>query len=115
MIGMGEVIGLGISHYPPLATPDDKMSWIIKYMLRNPGLPEELRTPAGWSAEMQAEWGDDEGTAAAGRHRSALVGWMNKVRDALDAFKPDYVIMFGDDQYENFHEDVVPPYCVCAF
>lgn len=112
---MGEVIGLGISHYPPLATPDDKMSWIIKYMLRNPNLPEAMRTPAGWTPEMQAEWGEDEGTGAAGRHRAALVGWMNKVRDALDAFKPDYVIMFGDDQYENFHEDVVPPYCVCAF
>lgn len=112
---MGEVIGLGISHYPPLATPDDKMSWIIKYMLRNPKLPETLRTPEGWPSGMRAEWGDDEGTAAAGRHREALVGWMNKVREALDAFRPDYVIMFGDDQYENFHEDVVPPYCVCAF
>ena len=112
---MGEVIGLGISHYPPLATPDDKMSWIIKYMLRNPELSPGMRTPDGWSPEMQAEWGDDEGTAAAGRHRADLVGWMNKVRQALDDFKPDYVLMFGDDQYENFHEDVVPPYCVCAY
>jgi hypothetical protein len=112
---MAEVMALGITHYPPMATPDDKMSWIIKYMMTNPNLPPEMRDRSGWSDAMIAEWGDDEGTAAAGRHRAELVGWMNKVRDALDAFKPDYVLMFGDDQYENFKEDVVPPYCICAF
>ena len=37
---------------------------------------------------------------------------MDKTRAALDAFKPDFVLIWGDDQYENFKEDVVPPYCI---
>ena len=64
---------------------------------------------------MRAEWGDDQGTASAARHRAALVGWMEKTRAALDDFNPDFVLMWGDDQYENFREDIIPPYCISAF
>ncbi len=112
---MAEILALGISHYPPLTGRDERMAGILKRMLQNPRLPEHLRTPEGWPAEMRAEWGDDAGTASAARHRAALVGWMERARAALDAFKPDFVLMWGDDQYENFREDVIPPYCVSAF
>src|SRR5260370_25171664 len=91
------------------------MSWILKRMLQNPKLPRELRTPEGWPAEMRTEWGNDEGISSAARHRAALVNWVAKTRAALDAFKPDFVLMWGDDQYENFKEDVVPPYCIAAY
>ena len=64
---------------------------------------------------MRAEWGNDEGTSAATRHRADLVGWLDKTRAALDAFKPDFILMWGDDQYENFKEDIVPPYCISAY
>jgi len=33
----------------------------------------------------------------------------------LDAFKPDIVLIWGDDQYENFKEDIIPPFCVLAY
>jgi hypothetical protein len=84
-------------------------------MLQNPKLPERLRTPDGWPEAMRAEWGNDEGKSSAARHRETLVGWLGKTRAALDAFKPDFVLMWGDDQYENFKEDVVPPYCIAAY
>ena len=112
---MAEILALGISHYPPLHGHDDRMSWILKRMLQNPKLPQELRTPAGWPEAMRAEWGNDEGASSAARHRADLVGWMDKTRAALDAFKPDFVLIWGDDQYENFKEDVVPPYCISAY
>ena len=64
---------------------------------------------------MRAEWGNDEGTTSAARHRAALVGWMEKTRAALDDFKPDFVLIWGDDQYENFREDIIPPYCISAY
>ncbi len=112
---MAEILALGISHYPPLAGPDERMAFILKLMLRNPRLPEKLRDPANWPPEMRAEWGDDEGVASARRHRERLVGAMMKTRAALDAFKPDFVLIWGDDQYENFKEDVIPPYCVSAY
>jgi hypothetical protein len=112
---MAEILALGVSHYPPLAGPDERMAYILRRMLQNPKLPEDLREPAGWPAPMRAEWGADEGLGAARRHRADLLGALMKTRAALDAFDPDFVLIWGDDQYENFREDVVPPYCVGAY
>ncbi|MBX3498717.1 MAG: extradiol ring-cleavage dioxygenase [Alphaproteobacteria bacterium] len=112
---MAEILALGISHYPPLWGPDDRMAWILKRMLQNPNLPEALRAPPGWPAAMRDEWGNDEGVSAAARHRAVLVDWLTRTRAALDAFSPDFVLIWGDDQYENFKEDVVPPYCIAAY
>jgi hypothetical protein len=64
---------------------------------------------------MREEWGDDEGRAAAARHRAALVAGFRKARRALDDFAPDVVVIWGDDQYENFREDIIPPFCVLAY
>ena len=112
---MAEILCLGISHYPPLHGSDERMSWILTRMLQNPRLPEKLRTPDGWPAAMRAEWGTDEGKSAAARHRAELVTWLDRTRAALDAFKPDFVLIWGDDQYENFKEDIVPGYCIAAY
>jgi hypothetical protein len=45
-------------------------------------------------------------------HRQQLVDGFRKTREVLDRFNPDVVLIWGDDQYENFHEDVVPAFCV---
>jgi len=112
---VGDILALGISHYPPLTGPDERMAFILKRMLQNPRLPESLRDPANWPEAMRTEWGNDEGVSSAARHRERLVGAMMKTRAALDAFKPDFVLIWGDDQYENFKEDIIPPYCVNAY
>jgi hypothetical protein len=111
---MAEILLLGLSHYPPLGGHDDRMAAILQRMLQNPNLPAHLRTPEGWPDAMRAEWGEDRGASSAARHRAALVGWMRRVRDALDAFRPDFVLLWGDDQYENFRDDIIPPYCIAA-
>src|ERR1700712_6074931 len=72
---MAEILVLGISHYPPLAGPDDRMSTILRRMLQNPDLPPRLRTPDGWPEPMQAGGGDDAGTTADTHHRGALGVW----------------------------------------
>jgi hypothetical protein len=28
---------------------------------------------------------------------------------------PDVVLVWGDDQYENFREDIIPAFCVMAY
>lgn len=111
---MGEILALGITHFPPLADKDEAMTGFIPAMLRNPALPERFRDPANWPEPMRVEWGVDEGRSAAEQHRADLVEQMRRVRKALDDFSPDLVIVFGDDQYENFLEDVVPAYCLNA-
>ena len=109
---MGEILGLGVTHGPYVLYPEDAMANILKRRLGSPQVPEELKDPASWPMRMQEEWADDEGLAAAHEHRMKLVEGFRRVRAKLDEFNPDVVVIWGDDQYENFHEDVVPAYCV---
>lgn len=112
---MGDVLGVGITHYPRLAGPDATMSGTLKALLRQPGVPDPLTDPANWPAQMVGEWADDEGAAAAARHRAELVAALRHVRQAIDEFEPDAIIVWGDDQYENFREDVIPAFAVLAY
>ncbi len=112
---MSEILVVGITHYPPLAGSDEAMSWILRRMLENPDLPEKYRRAEGWPSAMRAEWGTDEGISAARTHRERLVQSLRKIRTQIDEFHPDFILIWGDDQYENFREDVVPPYCVYAY
>lgn len=112
---MAEILGIGVSHYPPFSGKDEDMANILRYRLKDPDVPEHLKDPANWPAPMQAEWSDDEGLAAAGRHREQMVHGMRKCMDALREFKPDFCVIWGDDQYENFKEDIIPPFSVLAY
>lgn len=111
---MAELLIVGITHYPPLAGHDEMMAWILKRMLQNPRLPEEYRNPQGWPEAMRREWGADEGLSSARAHRERLVAALRRARAQIDAFRPHFILVWGDDQYENFREDVVPPYCIYA-
>ena len=64
---------------------------------------------------MQEEWGNDQGLTNAPEHRAQMLSGLRMVRKALDDFKPDAVIVWGDDQYENFREDIIPAFCVLAY
>jgi hypothetical protein len=112
---MGEVLGLGLTHHPGLNGPDARLAAALRQTLKDPGLPDHLREPSGWPSEMRAEWGEDEGLSAAAEHRAAVVEQLRIVRQALDNFAPDIVVVWGDDQYENFREDIIPPFCVLAY
>lgn len=112
---MGEILGIGLSHYPPLSGRDEDMAQILRWTLEDPGIPEEHKRTENWPAAMREEWGDDKGVASAKLHRQALVESFSTVRRALDDFAPDAVLIWGDDQYENFREDIIPPYAVLAY
>jgi hypothetical protein len=112
---MAHFLGLGLTHYPLLAGTDDHMADLLRWTLADPDIPPEAKDPTQWPEAMQAEWGDDGGLAAAGAHRKQLVEHLARCRQALDAFAPDVVLVWGDDQYENFREEVVPPFCVLAY
>lgn len=83
--------------------------------LKDPGLPEQYRTPEGWPEVMRQEWGDDQGHAHGHQHREAIMAEIREARHVLDEFHPDFVVVWGDDQYENFQEDVVPAFTVLAY
>lgn len=111
---MGEILGIGCTHGPSLQFRDEEMANVLRRILKSDRTPAEMRDPRNWPAEMRDEWGTDDGMAAAARHRATLVEGFRAARAAVDAFKPDFVVIFGDDQYENFKLDIIPPFCVYA-
>lgn len=111
---MGQILGLGITHYPNLAASVN-MSWRMQQALEDPALPERLRSVENWPAPMRAQWGSDRGQTHSDTHRAELIEEFRKIRAELDAFRPDFVLIWGDDQYENFREDCVPAFCVLAY
>ncbi|WP_020498672.1 hypothetical protein [Sciscionella marina] len=111
---MAELLGLGLTHYPLLAVQDKYMSSLLRATRRDPDIPEREKDPANWPEQMRAEWSDDRGLAAAAGHRAELLDGLRRCRAALDEFRPDALIVFGDDQYENFREEIIPPFCVLA-
>jgi hypothetical protein len=111
---MGQILGLGITHYPNLATQLN-MSWRFQKCIDDPTLPERFRSAAKWDPTAREQWGEDQGRAHSDRHRHDLIDEFRKIRREIDAFEPDFVLIWGDDQYENFREDCVPAFSVLAY
>jgi hypothetical protein len=112
---MAEILGLGMTHAPMFQFPDENMADILRHFLTKESIPADRRDQSGWPQAMRTEWGNDEGLAAARRHREAVVASFRRIRRELEAFDPDFVLVWGDDQYENFKEDVVPSFCVYIY
>ena len=113
---MAEILGLCLTHYPPLISPDEDKAIPLKRTLRgNKNIPEEMKNPSRWPEPMRIEYGEDEGYESSLEHRARLVAGFRRIREELDAFNPDFVVIWGDDQYENFREDIIPPFCILAY
>jgi hypothetical protein len=97
---MGQILGIGTTHYPgAVARPRtcralSGRSWRI-------GSAGEVPRPRQLASPDAREYG---GTTA--RLPATPPGAQSHFKRAgeLDRFNPDVVIIFGDDQYENFKE-----------
>ena len=50
---MAEILGLGLSHYPPLSSPDAAMSTILRMTLADPGIPSDVKLPVPRDCRQQ--------------------------------------------------------------
>src|SRR5258707_12337401 len=98
---MGEILGLGMTHYPPLTGLDQNMASILRRVLQDPGLPERHRDPASWPAPMRAEYGPDGGAASAAAHRSALLHHFRKAGKTLADFPPAAWVPWANGQHAH--------------
>ena len=113
---MAEILGVGLTHSPSLIQPDELKNYSLTRALRsNDRIPADKKNPESWPEAMREEWGDDEGYTAALYQRGKLVDGFRRLRAEIDAFKPDVVLVWGDDQYENFKEDIIPAFCIMAY
>ena len=113
---MGDILGLGLSHYPGPVTPAKHWSRMIERNMEVGRIASDLfADKSRWPAGMLAEWSTDEGLVAAEEHRRRLLAGYRVMTEALDAFKPDLVVIWGDDQFENYKKDCVPAFAVGIF
>ena len=94
---MADILGLGLSHFGGFMFPDEDMASRVRARLNDGSLPASLDHPSKWPDPMRAEWGDDEGASFAKQHKAQYFDALDRVRAALDAFKPDAMIIIGDD------------------
>lgn len=113
---MGDILGIGMTHFPGLVGTDTRGSASLARVLKhNTRIPAARKDPQSWPEAMRKEFGDDEGLSASFTHRQRLVTGFRTLRAEIDAFKPDFLLIWGDDQYENFKEDIIPAFCVLAW
>jgi hypothetical protein len=112
---MADLLLLGMTHFPRLRLPDDQWAGLFEKMLADPAVPAHLQNPTSWPQGLREEWGNDRGLSAAREQRKTLAAEFALMRDELDRFHPDFVLIWGDDQYENFKEDGIPPFAVLAY
>ena len=111
---MADILGLGVTHSPLLLGTDENMTRILERVRGSARIPESARDPRNWPAPMQQEWAEHQAGRAAPAHRARSLDGFRMARQALDAFNPDLILIWGDDQYENFREDGVAPFCIFA-
>ena len=114
---MGEILGIGCTHTGLNGSAEwlrDHFAEQRERRLKSPDTPAEFKNPENWPAQMRAELGDDNGLEAANKYWAELLRGFRAARKAIDDFDPDFVLIYGDDQYEAVREDLVPPFSIFA-
>ena len=69
---MGEVLGLGLTHFPPLGWPDETMDRALQFAFADPSVPDAVKAGEGWPDGMREEFDRDR---ARRRRRSTGPRW----------------------------------------
>ena len=85
---MGEILGLGTTHYPSLTAPAERMLGFFHHILSAPNIDPKYKDRANWPREMLAELGNDEGRASIDRYRERMWANFRKQRKMIDAAGP---------------------------
>ena len=100
---MAEILGIGLSHYPGPLVPDKYWPSMLARNVKVGRIPQAIYDDKeAWPAGMRSEWGSDDGVSAAAEHKVRLLAGYQRLRREIDAFAPDLIVVWGDDQYENF-------------
>ena len=102
---MAEILGLGCSHAAMILNPPEE--WV--------NMRKGIYSPvAGYRAPpaMVQELGDDEGLTHDKKNQKRITDAFEVLRKKLHDWKPDVVMIVGDDQAENFKRENLPTFCL---
>jgi hypothetical protein len=108
---MGRILCAGMTEYPYVRyKPDELMNSTWQNALRQSSRCS-LEDRSTWPEPMRAEYGEDDGAAAARTHREELIEGFRTIRRALDDFEPEVVMVVSEDHLENFRR-TIPKFAV---
>ena len=90
---MAEVLGIGCTHAPMILNPPEQWVNIRKRLAST--VPNYQAPP-----KLIEELGDDNGVSQDRKNHKRIVDAFQVLSDKLHSFKPDVVIVVGDDQAE---------------
>jgi hypothetical protein len=102
---MAEILGLTVSDFPFLRMKPANMPWVLWGNLAWGWRDKpHLRDWRNWPAPMQAEWGSDQdqGRTAGAAHQLRQHAQFRILRQALDVFRPDLLLVLYRDVHETF-------------
>src|SRR3974390_2520201 len=67
---MAEILGLGCTHRPVMLRRNEDWTGMMRTSLDDPDMPQEMKDPARWPAQLREELGNDFGAARPGRRSS---------------------------------------------
>jgi hypothetical protein len=102
---MAELLGLGCSHGPIILTPPEVWH---KSRERIFGSNPNFQAPP----QLIEALGDDNGLTQDRLDQQKIVAAFQVMRDRLNEWNPDVLLVIGDDQAENFNQDNLPPFCL---
>jgi hypothetical protein len=109
---MGEILGIGTTHHPSLTGTDENFAQTWQRIINAPRIDPKWKDRKNWPPGMLDEIGNDMGLSAGRRYRERMWKNFRKQRQIIDEFAPDFIVIIADDQYENFKETIIPPFCV---
>ena len=113
---MAEILGLGCTHWPTLCLPNERLTDVLQPGARRARMSiRRARTRRTGRPSCSPNSATTTASAAAQRCGERFGNDFRAMRKILDDFNPDFVLVWGDDQYENFKEDIVPPFCVLGY
>ncbi|MCH7745334.1 MAG: hypothetical protein IIC84_04590 [Chloroflexi bacterium] len=102
---MAEILGIGCTHAPMTLYPPE--NWVNIRKRLSSGIPNYQPSP-----ELVEELGDDNGLAQDKYNHKRIVDAFAVLREKLHSWKPDAIILIGDDQAENFKRENLPTFCM---
>ncbi len=110
---MSEILGLTLTHFPYMRLKPYHMTSVLTGNIGRGWLDKpHLKEPANWPPRMREEWGNDQGTTAGTKAQQHEIEQFRKVREALDEFNPELIVIFYRDLAENFKNFAKAPYWI---
>ena len=110
---MAEILGIGTTDFPMLREAPGGMTGVLYSGLNTgPHYKPETKDPKNWPEPMQQEWSDDNGRAAGIEKQERQFGMFRNLRAKIDAFKPDFILIWSKDARESLGNYCVAPYVI---